>query len=35
MDARNNAPHIGRVPIPGGRDAADMAISMSFGPNVL
>ncbi|HXC59291.1 MAG TPA: transglutaminase family protein [Steroidobacteraceae bacterium] len=35
FDARNNAPRIGRVLIARGRDAADVAISMSFGPNVL
>ncbi len=35
FDARNNAPRIGRVLIARGRDAADVAISMTFGPNVL
>jgi transglutaminase-like putative cysteine protease len=35
FDARNNTPRIGRVLIARGRDAADVAISMSFGPNVL
>jgi transglutaminase-like putative cysteine protease len=35
FDARNNAPRIGRVLIARGRDAADVALSMSFGPNVL
>jgi transglutaminase-like putative cysteine protease len=35
FDARNNEPRIGRVLIARGRDAADVAISMSFGPNVL
>ena len=35
FDARNNEPRIGRVLIAQGRDAADVAISMSFGPNVL
>ncbi len=35
FDARNNAPRIGRVLIARGRDAADVAISMTFGPNTL
>lgn len=35
FDARNNEPRIGRVLIARGRDAADVAISMTFGPNVL
>jgi transglutaminase-like putative cysteine protease len=35
FDARNNAPRIGRVLIARGRDAADVAISMTFGPNEL
>jgi transglutaminase-like putative cysteine protease len=35
FDARNNAARIGRVLIARGRDAADVAISMTFGPNVL
>jgi len=35
FDARNNQPRIGRVLIARGRDAADVAISMSFGPNQL
>lgn len=35
FDARNNAPRIGRVLIARGRDAADVALSMSFGPNTL
>jgi transglutaminase-like putative cysteine protease len=35
FDARHNAPRIGRVPIAYGRDAADVAISTTFGPNVL
>jgi transglutaminase-like putative cysteine protease len=35
FDARNNVPRIGRVLIARGRDAADVAISMTFGPNVL
>jgi len=35
FDARNNVPRIGRVLIARGRDAADVAISMTFGENVL
>jgi transglutaminase-like putative cysteine protease len=35
FDARNNSPRIGRILIARGRDAADVAISMTFGPNVL
>ena len=35
FDARNNVPHIGRVLIARGRDAADVAISNTFGPNTL
>jgi transglutaminase-like putative cysteine protease len=35
FDARNNAPRIGRVLIARGRDAADVAIATTFGPNVL
>ncbi len=35
FDARNNTPRIGRVLIARGRDAADVAISMTFGPNLL
>lgn len=35
FDARNNAPRIGRVLIARGRDAADVAISTSFGPTTL
>jgi transglutaminase-like putative cysteine protease len=35
FDARNNQPRIGRVLIARGRDAADVAISMTFGPNEL
>ena len=35
FDARNNIPRIGRVLIARGRDAADVAISSSFGPNIL
>lgn len=35
FDVRNNAPRIGRVLIARGRDAADVAISNTFGPNTL
>jgi transglutaminase-like putative cysteine protease len=35
FDPRNNEPRIGRVLIARGRDAADVALSMTFGPNVL
>jgi transglutaminase-like putative cysteine protease len=35
FDARNNTPRIGRVLIARGRDAADVAISNTFGPNTL
>ena len=35
FDARNNMPRIGRVLIARGRDAADVAISSTFGPNEL
>ncbi|MGH6623612.1 MAG: transglutaminase-like domain-containing protein [Burkholderiaceae bacterium] len=35
FDARNNTPRIGRVLIARGRDAADVAISSSFGANTL
>lgn len=35
FDARHNQPRIGRVLIARGRDAADVAISSAFGPNVL
>ena len=35
FDPRNNIPRIGRVLIARGRDAADVAISNTFGPNVL
>ena len=35
FDARNNIPRIGRVLIARGRDAADVAISNTFGPNIL
>jgi transglutaminase-like putative cysteine protease len=35
VDARHNTPRIGRVLIARGRDAADVAISTTFGPNTL
>ena len=35
FDARNNTPRIGRVLIARGRDASDVAISTTFGPNTL
>ncbi|MBL8666541.1 MAG: transglutaminase family protein [Rhodospirillales bacterium] len=35
FDARNNVPRIGRVLIARGRDASDVAISSTFGPNTL
>ena len=35
FDPRNHVPRIGRVLIARGRDAADVAISTSFGPNTL
>jgi transglutaminase-like putative cysteine protease len=35
FDARNNMPRIGRVLIARGRDATDVAISNTFGPNTL
>jgi transglutaminase-like putative cysteine protease len=35
FDARHNVPRIGRVLIARGRDAADVAISTTFGPNLL
>ena len=35
FDARNNIPRIGRVLIARGRDAADVALSNTFGPNTL
>ena len=35
FDPRNNVPRVGRVLIARGRDAADVAISMTFGPNLL
>jgi len=35
FDARNNVPRIGRVLMARGRDAADVALSTTFGPNTL
>jgi transglutaminase-like putative cysteine protease len=35
FDARNNIPRIGRVLIARGRDAADVAITTTFGSNTL
>jgi transglutaminase-like putative cysteine protease len=35
FDARNNTPRIGRVLIARGRDASDVAIATTFGPNIL
>jgi transglutaminase-like putative cysteine protease len=35
FDARNNTPRMGRLLIARGRDAADVAISNTFGPNTL
>ena len=35
FDARNNKPRIGRVLIARGRDACDVAMSSTFGPNKL
>jgi len=35
FDARNNTPRIGRVLMARGRDASDVAISSTFGPNTL
>lgn len=35
FDPRNNTPRIGRVLIARGRDAADVALTTSFGPSVL
>ena len=35
FDARNNIPRIGRVLIARGRDAADVVITTTFGPNTL
>jgi len=35
FDARNNVPRIGRVLLARGRDASDVAIATTFGPNIL
>ncbi len=35
FDARNNVPRIGRVLMARGRDAADVALTTTFGPNTL
>ena len=35
FDARHNKPRIGRIPIAYGRDAGDVAISTTFGPEQL
>ncbi|MGD9620197.1 MAG: transglutaminase family protein [Mycolicibacterium sp.] len=35
FDARHNSPRIGRVLIAQGRDASDVALSNTFGPNIL
>jgi transglutaminase-like putative cysteine protease len=35
FDARNNMPRVGRVLLARGRDAVDVAISTTFGPNTL
>ena len=35
FDARNNIPRVGRVLLARGRDAVDVAISTTFGPNIL
>ena len=35
FDPRNNTPRIGRVLMAQGRDAADVAIATTFGPNTL
>ncbi len=35
FDARNNVPRIGRILIARGRDASDVAITTTFGPNTL
>jgi transglutaminase-like putative cysteine protease len=35
FDARHNAPRIGRILIGRGRDAADVALSTSYGPTTL
>ena len=35
FDARHNAPRIGRIVMARGRDAADVALSTTFGPNII
>jgi transglutaminase-like putative cysteine protease len=35
FDARNNTPRIGRILLARGRDAADVALTNTFGPNTL
>ena len=35
FDPRNNVPRIGRVLLARGRDAADVALTTTFGPNTL
>jgi transglutaminase-like putative cysteine protease len=35
FDPRNNARRIGRILIAGGRDAADVPLTHTFGPNIL
>jgi transglutaminase-like putative cysteine protease len=35
FDPRNNMPRVGRVLIARGPDACDVAISSTFGPNIL
>jgi transglutaminase-like putative cysteine protease len=35
FDARHNTPRIGRIPMARGRDAGDVPITMTFGPNTL
>jgi transglutaminase-like putative cysteine protease len=35
FDARHNIPRIGRIVMARGRDAADVAFSTTFGPNLL
>ncbi|MGC1556337.1 MAG: transglutaminase family protein, partial [Methylovirgula sp.] len=35
FDPRNNAPRVGRILVAQGRDAADVPLTHSFGPNTL
>ena len=35
FDPRNNSPRIGRILVARGRDAADVAMTTTFGPNTL